>query len=195
MMLLDEPMAGLGQEDIERIAALIRSVAKDRTVLMVEHNMSGRRRAVRHHHGAGARARCWPKDRTPTVSRNPQVRRSLCRDGPWLTAAPESRRTCRPGTANRTCCTASSFEVGRGEVVTLLGRNGAGKTTTLKSIMGIVEQRTRLGDVRRPRDDRPAVRRDRAAGPRLLPGGARHLLEPQCRGEPAAAAPGAGRAA
>ena len=29
-----------------------------------------------------------------------------------------------------------------GEVVTLLGRNGVGKTTTLKSIMGIVEQRS-----------------------------------------------------
>jgi branched-chain amino acid transport system ATP-binding protein len=40
MMLLDEPMAGLGQEDIKRIAALIRTVARDRTVLMVEHNMS-----------------------------------------------------------------------------------------------------------------------------------------------------------
>ena len=40
MMLLDEPMAGLGQEDIKRITALIRTVAKDRTVLMVEHNMS-----------------------------------------------------------------------------------------------------------------------------------------------------------
>ncbi len=40
MMLLDEPMAGLGQEDIRRIAGLIRTVARDRTVLMVEHNMS-----------------------------------------------------------------------------------------------------------------------------------------------------------
>jgi branched-chain amino acid transport system ATP-binding protein len=40
MMLLDEPMAGLGQEDIKRITALIRTVAKNRTVLMVEHNMS-----------------------------------------------------------------------------------------------------------------------------------------------------------
>ena len=28
MMLLDEPMAGLGQEDIKRIAALIRTVAR-----------------------------------------------------------------------------------------------------------------------------------------------------------------------
>ena len=34
-----------------------------------------------------------------------------------------------------------TFNVGAGEVVTLLGRNGAGKTTTLKSIMGIVGQR------------------------------------------------------
>ena len=33
------------------------------------------------------------------------------------------------------------FEIGCGELVTLLGRNGAGKTTTLKSIMGIVERR------------------------------------------------------
>ena len=38
------------------------------------------------------------------------------------------------------------FEIGRGELVTLLGRNGAGKTTTLKSVMGIVEKRT--GSVR-----------------------------------------------
>jgi branched-chain amino acid transport system ATP-binding protein len=40
MMLLDEPMAGLGHEDIQRISALIRKVAAGRTVLMVEHNMS-----------------------------------------------------------------------------------------------------------------------------------------------------------
>ena len=33
------------------------------------------------------------------------------------------------------------FEVGAGEVVTLLGRNGAGKTTTLRAIMGIVPRR------------------------------------------------------
>jgi branched-chain amino acid transport system ATP-binding protein len=29
------------------------------------------------------------------------------------------------------------FEIGRGEVVTLLGRNGMGKTTTIRSIMGM----------------------------------------------------------
>ncbi len=40
LLLLDEPMAGMGHEDVERTAALIRRVAKDRTVLMVEHNLS-----------------------------------------------------------------------------------------------------------------------------------------------------------
>jgi branched-chain amino acid transport system ATP-binding protein len=40
MMLLDEPMAGMGHEDIERISALIKKVAANRTVLMVEHNLS-----------------------------------------------------------------------------------------------------------------------------------------------------------
>jgi branched-chain amino acid transport system ATP-binding protein len=40
MLLLDEPMAGLGHEDIARISALIREVARHRTVLMVEHNLS-----------------------------------------------------------------------------------------------------------------------------------------------------------
>jgi branched-chain amino acid transport system ATP-binding protein len=40
MLLLDEPMAGMGQEDVRRISALIRKVAKNRTVLMIEHNLS-----------------------------------------------------------------------------------------------------------------------------------------------------------
>jgi len=40
MMLLDEPTAGMTHEDVERISALIRQVAANRTVLMVEHNLS-----------------------------------------------------------------------------------------------------------------------------------------------------------
>jgi len=38
------------------------------------------------------------------------------------------------------------FEVGEGELVTLIGRNGAGKTTTLRAIVGIIASRT--GSVR-----------------------------------------------
>jgi branched-chain amino acid transport system ATP-binding protein len=40
MLLLDEPMAGMGREDIQSTSDLIKRVAKNRTVLMVEHNMS-----------------------------------------------------------------------------------------------------------------------------------------------------------
>ena len=40
MMLLDEPMAGMAHEDIDRIAELIRRVSVNRTTLMVEHNLN-----------------------------------------------------------------------------------------------------------------------------------------------------------
>jgi branched-chain amino acid transport system ATP-binding protein len=40
MMLLDEPTAGMGHEDVGRIAQLIKRMAQGRTVLMVEHNLS-----------------------------------------------------------------------------------------------------------------------------------------------------------
>jgi branched-chain amino acid transport system ATP-binding protein len=40
MMLLDEPTSGMTAEDVDRITALVRKAAVNRTVLMVEHNLS-----------------------------------------------------------------------------------------------------------------------------------------------------------
>jgi branched-chain amino acid transport system ATP-binding protein len=40
LMLLDEPTQGMGHEDVSRVTQLIKQVSVDRTVLMVEHNMS-----------------------------------------------------------------------------------------------------------------------------------------------------------
>jgi len=40
MLLLDEPMAGMAHEDIDRISALIKRISANRTILMVEHNLS-----------------------------------------------------------------------------------------------------------------------------------------------------------
>ncbi|MDD9723607.1 ABC transporter ATP-binding protein [Sulfitobacter sp. PR48] len=39
VLLLDEPMSGMGREDIALVSALIRRISADRTVLMVEHNL------------------------------------------------------------------------------------------------------------------------------------------------------------
>jgi branched-chain amino acid transport system ATP-binding protein len=40
MLLLDEPTAGMTHEDVERITSLVKRVSANRTVLMVEHNLS-----------------------------------------------------------------------------------------------------------------------------------------------------------
>ncbi|MGH3445013.1 MAG: ABC transporter ATP-binding protein [Nocardioidaceae bacterium] len=40
LMLLDEPTAGMGMEDVERTVELIRHVHAGRTVVLIEHNMS-----------------------------------------------------------------------------------------------------------------------------------------------------------
>ncbi|PZM07379.1 ABC transporter ATP-binding protein [Rhizobium tubonense] len=40
VLLLDEPMAGMGQEDVSVVSGIIREVARSRAVLMVEHNLS-----------------------------------------------------------------------------------------------------------------------------------------------------------
>ena len=72
MMLLDEPTAGMGHEDVGRIADLIKRVAANRTILMVEHNLSvvanlSDRITVL------ARGEILAEGDYPTVSQNPDV--------------------------------------------------------------------------------------------------------------------------
>jgi branched-chain amino acid transport system ATP-binding protein len=40
MMLLDEPTAGMGHDDVDRTVELVQRVRQGRTILMVEHNLS-----------------------------------------------------------------------------------------------------------------------------------------------------------
>lgn len=39
LMLLDEPTQGMGAEDVDKISALVRKAAANRTILMIEHNL------------------------------------------------------------------------------------------------------------------------------------------------------------
>ena len=73
MMLLDEPMAGMGHEDIDRIVELIKRVSKGRTVLMVEHNLQ----VVSHLSDritVLTRGRVLAEGDYATVSENPEVK-------------------------------------------------------------------------------------------------------------------------
>jgi len=72
MMLLDEPTAGMTHEDVERISALIRKVAANRTVLMVEHNLSVVSN-LSDHITVLARGEILAQGDYATVSRHPQV--------------------------------------------------------------------------------------------------------------------------
>jgi branched-chain amino acid transport system ATP-binding protein len=73
MLLLDEPTAGMGHEDIDRIAQLIKRVAADRTVLMVEHNLSVVA-DLSHHITVLTRGRVLAEGDYDTVSSNTEVR-------------------------------------------------------------------------------------------------------------------------
>ena len=147
MLLLDEPTAGMGHEDIDRIAALIKRVAADRTVLMVEHNLSVVANLC-HRITVLTRGRVLAEGDYATVVEQPRGARGLYGDRPCLTSrAPLlAVKDLQAWYGESHILHGVTFDVRAGEVVTLLGRNGAGKTTTLKSIMGIVGQRT--GSVR-----------------------------------------------
>jgi branched-chain amino acid transport system ATP-binding protein len=72
VMLLDEPTAGMTHEDVERIASLIRRVAQNRTVLMVEHNLSVVANLCQYI-TVLARGEILAEGDYATVSRNPEV--------------------------------------------------------------------------------------------------------------------------
>jgi branched-chain amino acid transport system ATP-binding protein len=72
MMLLDEPTAGMAHADVDRIAALIRQVAANRTILMVEHNLSVVEN-LSHTITVLARGEVLAEGDYAAVSRNPQV--------------------------------------------------------------------------------------------------------------------------
>jgi branched-chain amino acid transport system ATP-binding protein len=72
LMLLDEPTAGMTHEDVERITALIEKVAANRTVLMVEHNLSVVS-TLSDHITVLARGEILAQGDYASVSRNPAV--------------------------------------------------------------------------------------------------------------------------
>lgn len=72
VILLDEPTAGMGIEDVERITRLIEDAAKGRTVLMVEHNL-GIVSQISTHVTVLARGRILAEGDYAAIASNPEV--------------------------------------------------------------------------------------------------------------------------
>ena len=79
VLLLDEPMAGMGQEDVRMVAEIIRDVARHRAVLMVEHNLSVVA-DICHHVTVLQRGEIIARGDYATVSADPRVRTAYMGD-------------------------------------------------------------------------------------------------------------------
>ena len=148
----------MAHEDVGRIAALIKRVAANRTVLMVEHNLGRGREPVATRSPCWPAARCWPRATTPSVSRNPAGDPGLHgRIGPrWLSRCWRSAIST-PGTASPTSCTAStSTSAGRGGHAARPQRRRQDDDAQVGH--GHRAPADRLGALRRRRADRPCPR-------------------------------------
>ncbi len=112
LMLLDEPTQGMGLEDVDRIRQLIKKVAANRTVLMVEHNMSVVA-SIADTITVLQRGATLAEGPYEVVSKNPAVIEAYMgsadaelKGAHCMRRQCSKSKTCTPGTANRTCCTA-----------------------------------------------------------------------------------------
>jgi branched-chain amino acid transport system ATP-binding protein len=149
VLLLDEPLAGLAAAERERVSKLITSVAANIPVLIVEHDIDrvlGFSKSVTVMNqgevlmtGPPEAVRCDRRvQEIYTGTGIPAVDHSNC-EAAATDAAPILR--CKDVNAfygKSHILHDATLDIGKGEIVALLGRNGAGKSTLLKTIAGLV---------------------------------------------------------
>jgi ABC-type branched-subunit amino acid transport system ATPase component/ABC-type branched-subunit amino acid transport system permease subunit len=147
LLMLDEPLAGLAAKERVKIANLIRGLAGEHTVILIDHdidqilNISDRITVL--HQG-----KVIAEGNPDEIKANPLVQEAYIGgfDRKHLVSHPPQRRSDAPLLEVDRINTFYgkshilhdvSLTVYPGELVCLLGRNGAGKTTTLHSVIGL----------------------------------------------------------
>ena len=154
LLLLDEPLAGLGDADRERIGTLIHKLAGRHTILLIEHDidrvLSMSDRITVLHQG-----RIIAEGTPAAIGKDAAVAEAYLGRGhgarPIASAAAMPSIPAEPllvvegiraGYDGSEILRDIALDVRQGEVVALLGRNGVGKTTTLRAIMGALKPRS-----------------------------------------------------
>jgi len=149
VLLLDEPLAGLAAAERERVANLIKNVAANIPVLIVEHDID---RVLGFSHAVtvmnqGEVLMTGPPEAVRADRRVQQIytgtgipeiehsRSDQTREG-----APQILRFEGVNTfyGKSHILNNATLDVREGEIVALLGRNGAGKSTLLKALAGLI---------------------------------------------------------
>ena len=150
LLLLDEPLAGLAEADREVVGALIRRLAEQHAVLLIEHDID-RVLALSDRISVLHQGRLIADGPPGEVARDPAVvtaylgaartavapsveRRELAAAKPVL----QLKQICA-GYAGSRILDRLDLVVHEGEAVALLGRNGVGKTTLLRAVMGVAQ--------------------------------------------------------
>ena len=163
LLCLDEPTAGIGVGEAERMAELIGRLGERLAVLLIEHRMS-LVQSVSRQVSVLSRGALLAQGPPEVIAADPRVQDAYLGG----TAASRARAEPRVRTLQNTATPAEdlvlrdvhtyygsshvlhgvSLTARQGQVSSILGRNGAGKTTTLATVMNLVQARSgsiRLG--------------------------------------------------
>jgi ABC-type branched-subunit amino acid transport system ATPase component len=178
LLLLDEPLAGLSEEERHRIREILKGLPRDMTILLIEHDLDfayafADRVTVLHQGQVLAEGLPGEVRRDPRVvevyvgGSEPPSRRF--EEGDQRGEVVLQVRDLRAGYGQGEVLRGVSLEVREGEVVALLGRNGMGKTTLFHALMGLLPS---TGEVRLRGNPLPEGALARAqAGLALVPQG------------------------